>query len=64
MIQVEDELSKITFLFKSDMLKHKRTIHDKPTHMCSIGEGVLTRNKGLKVHRQKPCRINTRHHAD
>ena len=49
-----------SFLFKSDMLKHKRIMHDRPTFVCKICDGVFQNSRGLRDHKQKPCRTNKR----
>ena len=49
-----------SFLFKSDMLKHKRIIHDRPTFFCNICGGVFQNSRGLRDHKQKPCWTNKR----
>ena len=45
-----------TFVFKTDLNKHKRTVHNKATHVCNICQGNFLTYQGLKDHKQKRCK--------
>ena len=45
-----------TFVFMSDMKKHKRIVHDHATHNCNVCKAVFQTKKGMTDHRQTRCR--------